>query len=171
MYEGLKSDFASDWSLIADLDSAKEKLKSFYQLKYANHTRHSSLQSSQSTSSISSRIGSSHGSPEKVNFTARYKKMDRVVVDELEEYFKLPREDFDSCKPLQWWLGRRSQFPNLYCLVCDVFSIPGEIFFMISAAVCLIFPSSRFCRCSRAYIFGRTRHNLFKAGKFSARHY
>ncbi|KAF8805631.1 hypothetical protein BYT27DRAFT_7104058, partial [Phlegmacium glaucopus] len=24
-----------------------------------------------------------------------------------------PREDFECCKPLQWWLGRCSQFPNL----------------------------------------------------------
>jgi hypothetical protein len=47
------------------------------------------------------------------------------VVNELEEFFKLSREDFDTCKPLQWWLGRRAQFPNLYCLACDVFGIPG----------------------------------------------
>jgi len=65
------------------------------------------------------------GSPTKVNFTARYQKKDRLEVDELEEYYKLPREDFDSCNPLQWWRGRRAQFPNLYRLVCDVFSIPG----------------------------------------------
>ena len=48
------------------------------------------------------------------------------MVDEVDEYFKLPQEDFESCKPLQWWLGRRSQFPNLYRLVCDIFSIPGK---------------------------------------------
>ena len=65
------------------------------------------------------------GSPKKVNFTARYQKKDRGEVDELEEYYKLPREDFDSCDPLQWWLGHRAQFPNLYRLVCDIFSIPG----------------------------------------------
>ena len=50
------------------------------------------------------------------------------MVDEVDEYFKLPREDFECCKPLQWWLGRRSQFPNLYRLVCDIFSIPGKNF-------------------------------------------
>jgi hypothetical protein len=43
--------------------------------------------------------------------------------DELEEYFKLPRKDFDTCQPLQWWVGRQSQFPSLHCLACDVFSI------------------------------------------------
>jgi len=72
-----------------------------------------------------SSIGPAMGSPKKVNFTARYQKKDGLEIDELEEYFKLPREDFDSCDPLQWWLGRRAQFPNLYRLVCDVFSIPG----------------------------------------------
>ena len=48
-----------------------------------------------------------------------------MVVNELDEFYKLPQEDFDLCKPLEWWLGRRSQFPNLYCLACDLFSIPG----------------------------------------------
>src|ERR1700678_4401247 len=42
------------------------------------------------------------------------KKKDCVVVNELDEYFKLPREDFDTCEPLNWWRGRRSQFPTLY---------------------------------------------------------
>jgi len=46
------------------------------------------------------------------------------AVNELEEFFKLSHEDFDTCKPLQWWLGRCAQFPNLYRLACDVFGIP-----------------------------------------------
>jgi hypothetical protein len=54
---------------------------------------------------------------------------DRIMVNEIDEYFKLPWEDFECCKPLQWWLGRCSQFPNLYQLVCDIFSIPGKDFF------------------------------------------
>ena len=48
-----------------------------------------------------------------------------MVVNELDEFYKLPQENFDSCKPLEWWLGRRSQFPNLYHLTHDLFSIPG----------------------------------------------
>lgn len=55
---------------------------------------------------------------------ARYKK-ERVSVDELEEFFKLPRENFNSCDPIKWWISRRAQFPNLYRLACDVLSIPG----------------------------------------------
>jgi hypothetical protein len=34
-------------------------------------------------------------------------------IDELEEFFKLLPEDFDNCDPIQWWAGRRTQFPNL----------------------------------------------------------
>ena len=68
-------------------------------------------------------------SPSKVNFTLRYKKKDTSLRDELEEYFKLPREDFDLCKPLKWWVGRRAQFPNLFCLARDIFSIPGMFVF------------------------------------------
>ena len=43
--------------------------------------------------------------------------------DELEEFYKLPQEDFDTCDPIQWWSGCCSQFPNLSHLEKD---IPGE---------------------------------------------
>jgi hypothetical protein len=128
MYEGLKADCASDPSLLAHLDESRSKLKSFYEQNYSRrHSQSSILRPSQSLSSVSSRNSSVGGSPEKVNFTSRYQMKDRVMVDEFDEYCKLPREDFECCKPLQWWLGRRSQFPNLYRLVCDIFSIPGKI--------------------------------------------
>jgi hypothetical protein len=129
MYEGLRSDYAFDPSLLADLDKSKAKLKTFYQQNYARQSQHAILRPSQSLSSVSSR-NSGGRSPEKVNFTSRYQMKDRILVDELDEYFKLPREDFEHCKPLQWWLGRRSQFPNLYRLVCDIFSIPGMNFIL-----------------------------------------
>ncbi|PPQ80819.1 hypothetical protein CVT25_001944 [Psilocybe cyanescens] len=126
MYEGLKSDSELDPTLLADLDKAKEKLKMFYCKNYASTSRLPPVRPSQSSSSVSSGNGGMLHSPEKINFTSCYQKKDRVVVNKLEEYLKLPREDFDTCKPLQWWLGRRSQFLRLYRLVCDVFSIPGS---------------------------------------------
>ena len=64
-------------------------------------------------------------SPRK-NFTARFTQRKRMPSDELLEYWHLPQEDFDMCDPLQWWHGRHSQFPNLSCLACDIFSIPGR---------------------------------------------
>jgi hypothetical protein len=66
------------------------------------------------------------GSPQKVNFTVWYKKRPSAVKDELEEFYKLPQEDFDTCDPIQWRSGRRSQFPNLSRLARDILAIPGE---------------------------------------------
>jgi hypothetical protein len=144
MYEGLKSDCTSNPLLLHHLDEVKLKLTTFFQQNYARYSQHRS----QNLSTVSSRNSSCVGSPEKVNFTSRYQLKDRVAVDELEEYFKLPREDFDSCKPLKWWLGRRSQFPNLYRLVCDVFSIPGKSFLLLNFCCNLTFVQYRLC-CGR----------------------
>jgi hypothetical protein len=70
--------------------------------------------------------GTADDSPLKVNFTSRYKRKDYCSHNELDKYFKLPCEDFEACQSLQWWVGRQAQFPALFCLVCDVFSIPGK---------------------------------------------
>ena len=66
------------------------------------------------------------GSPQKVDFTSRYRNLPQAFTDEVQEYFKLPRENFDTCDPLQWWAGCRSQFPNLSRFARDILSIPGE---------------------------------------------
>ena len=50
----------------------------------------------------------------------------RTPTDELTKFCNLPQEDFDTCDPLRWWHGRRAQFPQLYRLVRDIFSIPGN---------------------------------------------
>jgi hypothetical protein len=52
-------------------------------------------------------------------------------IDELEEFFKLPLEDFKNCDPIQWWAGRRTQFPNLSRFARDILSIPGMSFVLI----------------------------------------
>jgi hypothetical protein len=126
MYKRLKSNFASDWSLVADLDCAKEKLKYFYRLNYANRTRPSPLQSSQSISesAISSRSGGSRGSPEKINFTTRYKK-DRVVVDR-----KIPIPE----NPTSGGLKGAHRFLICTRPVCESSQFLVSFFFMISAA-------------------------------------
>ncbi len=129
MYEGLRIDCGTDTSLLADLNASKSKLHSYYLTNYRKHSASSSRAPQRSFSDLGSSPTLPAGrSPEKVNFTSRYQVKDRVAIDELEAYFKLPREDFGTCKPLQWWLGRRSQFPNLYRLVCDIFSIPGKCY-------------------------------------------
>ena len=46
-------------------------------------------------------------------------------MNELEEFFLLLQEDFETCDPLQWWVGRCSQFPNLSHFARDILSMPG----------------------------------------------
>lgn len=99
-YEGARKDYADDPDLLAYLEVTKSKLHTYYIQHYVNHTTASHNSVSNVTRSVTS-----DGSPSKVNFTLRYKKKDNVLCDELEEYFKLPHEDFDACKPLEWWLG------------------------------------------------------------------
>jgi hypothetical protein len=120
------------------LEATKAKLHTYYIQHYANNATTSRKSISNATQSVTS-----DGSPSKVNFTSRYKKKDNVLHDELEEYFKLPREDFDACKPLEWWLGQRPQFPNLYGLARDLFSIPGRSFLVVLVPILphLILPS------------------------------
>ena len=117
-YEGVCGDYMDDPDLLSYLDSSKTTLHAHYIQHYSG--RASSL--SRSTNPTQS---TSDESPSQVNFTSRYKKKDATLRDELDEYFKLPREDFDSCEPLKWWVERHAQFPNLYCLARDVLSIPG----------------------------------------------
>jgi len=96
---------------------------------------------------------------------------DRVVVDELQEYFKYPCEDFESCKPLQWWLGWQSQFPNLYRLVFDVFSIPGKHSLMFIGLILLILVLCRLCRSCGTYILRWPWYNLSVSSKFDSRYH
>jgi hypothetical protein len=88
-----------------------------------------------SLSSIAS--SSSSGSPQK-NFTVRF-QCKRTPTDELTEFWNLPQEDFDACDPLQWWYGRRAQFPQLYRLVRDIFSIPGTYLYLSFLIIKLIY--------------------------------
>ena len=123
-YDRICEDYADDQDLLIYLESTKSMLHIHYIEHYSS--RAGSL--SQSTgNSVQSTM--SDESPSKVNFTSQYKKKDTLLRDELEEYFKLPCEDFDRCKPLEWWVGWRAQFPNLYCLARDIFSIPGMFIF------------------------------------------
>ena len=48
-----------------------------------------------------------------------------MVINELEEYFNLPPEDFETCNPIHWWMGRHAQFPNLFWFAQDILCIPG----------------------------------------------
>ena len=120
-YEGLKSDYDEDVDLLTDLEKAKSALHSFYQDNYSNFTSTTHKHLSTTIPVVQ------NGSPQKVNFTARYKRTVHRAFDELEDYFKLRPEDFETCQPLCWWWERRAQFPNLYRLARDILAIPGEV--------------------------------------------
>ncbi len=50
-------------------------------------------------------------------------------VNELDDYMRLPPQDFHSCDPTQWWYSQRRRFPALYSLARDILGIPGLISF------------------------------------------
>ena len=100
------------------VEHAKDQLHQFYLDNYAKMPT--------PPPAIQPIVTETSGSPQKVNFTARYKKRPSTLKDELEEFYKLPQEDFDTCDPIQWWSGRRSQFPNLSRLARDILAMPGE---------------------------------------------
>ena len=118
-YDGLRTNFGGDEDFLDHLKSAKDRLEYHYQLYYANKTPARLPQLPEASSS------QQKGSPQK-DFAARYRLQERALIDELQQYYKLPREDFDLCDPIEWWFGRRAQFPNLFCLARDIFTIPGK---------------------------------------------
>jgi hypothetical protein len=77
-------------------ETSKEMLHSHYAEHYANRA-HSLNKSPNNPVQLTTQE-----SPSRVNFTSRYKKKDNLSRNELEEYFKLPHEDFDVCDPLDW---------------------------------------------------------------------
>jgi hypothetical protein len=117
-YSGLLSDCGDDWSLKSHLELIKSQLAQRYHEQYMRDAPAPVQQQPMALPSTST-------SPQKVNFTARYKQRPRATVDELEEFFLLPQEDFETCDPLQWWAGRHSQFPNLSRFARDILSMPG----------------------------------------------
>ena len=126
-YDAMKDEFEDDPDLSVHLETAKADLQEYFKVNYLSpqasmENSHHSLSATTSLSSITS--SSSSGSPQK-NFTARFQHR-RTPTNELTEFWSLPQEDFVTCDPLQWWHGRRAQFPQLYRLVCDIFSIPGN---------------------------------------------
>lgn len=129
-YDALKEEFNNDSTMLNQLEDSKAKLRAHFNAKYMSSlTSSGSLSSTPSSSMLSVTSDSTHttsqtnSSPQK-NYTAKFQRK-RAAVDELSEFWNLKQEDFEKCNPVQWWYGRRAQFPNLYHLVRDLFSIPG----------------------------------------------
>jgi hypothetical protein len=124
-YEGLKIDYGDDLILSNHLEDSKTSLFEYFNENYATITTHSPTPSTPPSTPV--QAPPADGSPQK-SFTARYRRKEKYSTNELEEYFKLPAEDFETCNPIQWWVGRRGQFPRLFQLARDILCIPGEYF-------------------------------------------
>lgn len=129
-HEGLLADCNDDVMLQHHLETSKEELRQHYQDNYEKTASPPTVSPMSPSPSAQVRSSASLGSPQKVNFLARYKRQPQAFKDELVEFWKLPTEDFEICDPIQWWAGRRSQFPNLSRLARDILAIPGEFVFL-----------------------------------------
>lgn len=126
-YEGLRIDYGSNLTLSSHLEESKDNLLDYFNDNYANLNclTPPSLPPFTSVEALPM-----DGSPQK-SFTARYHRKEKCYTNELEEYFKLPVEDFEACNPICWWVGQHSQFPCLFRLARDILCIPGKYFWQI----------------------------------------
>ena len=114
-YEGLKLDFANDLILLADLEKSKLLLHKFYNKHYA-----ASPVSPKDISNVYTKTSQTS------DFTVYYKMISPDAIDELEEYFKVKCKDFKKCNLFRWWRSQHEDWPNLYCLACNILCIPGS---------------------------------------------
>ena len=101
-YEGMKVDYADNPILSNHLEESKSDLFDYFNMNYANTNPVPPLPlpSTQVQS-----ISIAPGLPQK-SFMARYRRKEKTSVNELEEYFKHPMEDFEACNPIHWWIGQ-----------------------------------------------------------------
>jgi len=116
-YSGLLADCGDALNTCAHLEATKECLHAHLCAKY-----NKLLPAPAAPAALTSVM---NNSPQKVDFTSCYWDLPQAFMDEVQEYFKLPHENFDTCDPLQWWAGH-SQFPNLSCFARYILSIPCE---------------------------------------------
>jgi hypothetical protein len=100
-YEGIRDDYSKTPDLLQYLEKSMTNLCKHFTLKCA------SARSTGTQRAFTERphASSSIEDLSMVSFISRYKRGDNSDRDELAEYFKLLREDWDSCNPLQWWVG------------------------------------------------------------------
>lgn len=127
-YEGIRGDYEDDFDLSSYLETAKTLLHAHYENNYVTAA-------TPATETADPPPTDSRALPQKKSFTDRYKRRERVSIDELAEYFKLVPEDFDACDPIEWWWARRFQFPNLHRFALDMLSIPGAFSLTFGASV------------------------------------
>lgn len=121
----LLEDYQDDQDLVDYLESSVLDLRMHYQRHYQASTSHDSLAGPIQLTQVTLSWALSSKNQWAVNFTARYSKREQLDHDELEEYFKVDQEPWELCNPLEWWVGRHTQFPNLFQLAHDILTIHG----------------------------------------------
>jgi hypothetical protein len=96
-YEGLMRDFADDQDLLDGLHSSVARMRTFFDLHYPSRNTTPTVPVATTAPAATS---SRRASPQKPNFTQRYRQSKRPIVDELDTFFKLQQEDFDSTNPI-----------------------------------------------------------------------
>ena len=123
-YEGMKLSYVGEESLAAYLESSKKNLHEYHKTCYTDkHTM--PLQVTDSMPGASANASAPCSPQKKIFFTSCFQWKAKVAINELDEFFKLPQEDFKTCDPIYWWFGRCAQFPNLFWLAQDILCIPG----------------------------------------------
>lgn len=162
--------------MAADYSDEAELLESLIEYKAALHSHFNTHYAGQSTSQVllldapaklRSTLDETFTST--FDFTARIRRRPQAALNELDEYFRMPRQEFSSCNPVQWWYTHRFQFPNLYRLARDILSIPG-LFTDIWSIFHYVNFSHRVCCCCGAYFLRRSWYYLDAACKPEAWH-
>jgi len=96
----MKADSDDDSTLSDHLEQSRLNLFTYFNRNYVKVDD----RSSSSAPPLSVPTPPIVGSPQK-SFTAQYRRKEKSSINELEEYFILPAEDFDTCDPIHWWMG------------------------------------------------------------------
>lgn len=149
-YSGLLADCKDETDSRTNLELCKEQLHSHFREVYDKPLP---------APTVSATSTATTNNPQNIDFTLRYRSLPQAFTDEVQEYFRLPRESFHSCDPLKWWAGRRSQFPKLSRFARDILSIPGEPF-LANQLIIFISNPHRISRCCRTHFFRKPGHNF-----------
>jgi hAT family C-terminal dimerisation region len=152
----MKADYADDEALSEYLEDSKAKLVDYFNKNYMKSHGSTPIQTPFPAQGTTTAL--TLGSPQKC-FTACYRRRENVMVNELEEYFKLLPEDFEKCDPIKWWVGCHAQFPNLFRLVHDILCIPGMCH-MLSVPSLNAEVGDRLCCCCGKNFFWRKGYHF-----------
>lgn len=121
MYEGLLADCTDEDGMTEqDLGKARDALIAYFNTNYLP------ADSSAQPADVAQSARPSAGVGQPFDFMARYNNQPRKTVNEMEDFLRQPREAFDTCNPIAWWIGRAAMWPKLSRMALDILTIPGS---------------------------------------------